>query len=114
MKLLEIVNMMEMKEQQQVVIKKIKRRKFHARFKNNIWAADLAEMGSLSYKNRNGKYLLCVINVFTKYAWVKPMKDKKGNTVLIAFMEIVIESNLKPNRSWVDQGGEFYNKSMQE
>ena len=42
------------------------------------------------------------------------MKDKKGNTVLIAFMEIVIESNLKPNRSWVDQGGEFYNKSMQE
>ena len=46
------------------------------RFKDNIWAADLAEMGSLSSKNRNVKYLLCVINVFTKYAWIKSLKDK--------------------------------------
>ena len=57
------------------VIKKFKRRKVFARFKNNICAADLAEMGSLSSKNKNVKYLLCVIDVFTEYAWVKPLKD---------------------------------------
>ena len=46
-------------------------------------------MGSLSSKNRNIKYLLCVIDVFTKYAWVKPLKDKKGKIILNAFIEIV-------------------------
>ena len=54
------------------VIKKLKRRKVYARYKDNIWAADLAEMGSLSSKNKNVQYLLCVIDVFTKCAWVKP------------------------------------------
>ena len=80
------------------VIKKFKRRKVYARFKDNIWAADLAEMESLSSKNKNVKYLLCAIDVFTKYAWVKPLKDKKGKTVLNAFIEIVNESNRKPNK----------------
>ena len=78
------------------VIKKVKRRRVYARFKDNIWLADLAEMGSLSSKNRGVKYLLCVIDVFTKYAWVKSLKDKKGKTVLNAFTEIVNESYRKP------------------
>ena len=51
--------------------------------------------------------MLCVIYVFTKYAWVKPLKDKKGKTVLNAL-------NRKPNKLWVDQGRNFYNKLMQE
>ena len=85
------------------VIKKIRRRKVYARFKDNTWAADLAVMESLSTKNKRVKYL-CVINVFTKYAWVKPLKDKKGKTVFNAFIEIVNESNCKPNKLWVDQG----------
>ena len=71
------------------VIKKFKRRKVYARFKGNFWAADLAKMGSLSSKNKNVKYLLCVIDVFTRYAWVKLLKDKKGTAVLNAFIEIV-------------------------
>ena len=54
------------------VIEKVKRRKIYARFKGNIWAADLAEMSSSSLKNGNVKYLLCVIDFFTKYGWVKP------------------------------------------
>ena len=58
------------------VIKKFKRTKVYARFKDNISAADIAEMESLSSKNNNVKYLLCVIAVFTKYAWVKPKKVK--------------------------------------
>ena len=62
----------------------------YARFKDNIWAADLAEMESLSSKKKNVEYLLCVINVFTKHAWVKPLKDKKGKTILNVFIEKVI------------------------
>ena len=50
------------------VVKKFKRRTVYVTFKDNIWPADLAEMGSLSSKNRNVKYLLCVIDAFTKYA----------------------------------------------
>ena len=72
------------------VVKKFKRRKVYARFKDNIWvSAALAEMESLSSKNKNLKYLLCVIHVFAKYTWVKPLKDKKVKTVLNAFIEIV-------------------------
>ena len=59
------------------LIKKIKRRKVHARFKDNIWTADLVEMGSLSSNNKIVRYLLLVIGVFTKYTWVKPLKNKK-------------------------------------
>ena len=50
-------------------------------------------MESLSSKNRNVKYLLCVIDVFTKYAWVKALKDKTVKTVLNVSIEIVNESN---------------------
>ena len=96
------------------VIKKFKRGKVYARFKDNIWAADLAEMGSLSSKKKNLKYLLCVIDIFTKYAWFKPTKDRKGKTFLNAFIEILNESNHKPNKLWVEQGREFYNELMQE
>ena len=71
---------------------------------DNIWAADLIEMGSVSFKNKNVKYLLCIIDVFTKYARFKPLKDKKGKTILNAFIEIVNESNRKPIKFWIDQG----------
>ena len=71
-------------------------------------------MGLLSSKNKNIKYLLCVIDVFTKYAWVKPFKDKKGKSVVNAFIKIVNESNRKTNKLWFDKGRELYNKLMQE
>ena len=63
-------------------------------------------MRSLPSKNQHGRYLLYIIDVFTKYAWVK--KDKKGKTVLNAFIEIVNESNRKPDKLWVDEGRKFY------
>ena len=85
------------------VIKKFKRRKVYARFKDDIWAADLTEMKSLSSKNKNVKYLLYVIDVFTKYAWVKPLEDEKGKRVLNASIKIVSEFNYKLNKLWVDQ-----------
>ena len=86
--------------------------KVYGRFKDNISAADLDEMESLSSNNKNVKYLLCVIDDFTKYAWVKRLRDKKDKTVLNAFNEIVSESNRKPNKLWVIQGKGFYNKRM--
>ena len=51
---------------------------------------------------------------FTKYVWVKSLKDKKGKTILNAFIEITNECNRKPSKLWVDQGREFYIKLMQE
>ena len=89
------VNKQLAEELHKPVSKKFKRMKVYVRFKVNIWAADLAEMESLSSKNKNVKYLLCVIDVFTKYAWVKPLKDKKVKTVLNVSIEIVNESNRK-------------------
>ena len=108
------VNEQLAKELHKAVNKIFKKRKVYARFKDNSWAADLAEMGSLSSKNKNLKYLLCVLDVLTKYAWVKPLKDKHSKTVLNALIEIVNESNRKLNKLWVDQGREFYYKFMQE
>ena len=61
-------------------------------------------MESLSSKNKNFTDLLCVMDVITKYSWVKPFKDKKVKTVLNTFIEIVNQSSHKPNKLWVDQG----------
>ena len=61
-------------------------------------------MGSLSSKNRGAKYLLCIINVFTKYIRHNLLKDEKAEKALNDFIEIVNESKRKPNKSWTDQG----------
>ena len=61
----------------------------------NIWTGDLAEMESLSSRNKNVEYFLCVINIFTKYAWVKPLNDKKCEIFLSTFTKLVNESNHK-------------------
>ena len=98
------VNKQLTKELHKLVINKFKRRKVYVRFWGNVWAGDLAEMKSLSSKNKNVKYLLSVIDVFTKYLWIKHLKDKKGKMVLNGFIEIINESNCKPNKLWVDQG----------
>ena len=76
--------------------------------------AGLAEMGPLPPTNKNVKHLLCVIDVFTKYAWVKALKEKKAKPVLNAFIDVVNESNCKPNKLWVDRERELFNKLIQE
>ena len=65
-------------------------------------------MQSLSKYNKGIKYLLCAIDLFSKYAWVIPLKDKKGTSIVNAFQKIISKGR-KPNKIWVDQGGEFYN-----
>ena len=72
------VNKVLAQEQHKSLIKKFKRRKVYVRFKYNISTANLAKMGSLSSKNWGVNYLLCLIDVFTIYAWVKSLGDKKS------------------------------------
>ena len=57
-------------------------------------------------ENKNVKYLLCVIDVLSKHAWVKPLKDERGKTDPNTFTEIAIESNRKPNKLWAEKGRE--------
>ena len=65
------------------IIKNFKKRTVYSEFKNNIWGTDLADMQIISKFNQGFKFLLCVIDIFSKYAWVVPLKDKK---VLVLFM----------------------------
>ena len=54
----------------------------------------------------------CVIGLYSKYAWVIPLKDKKGTTISNAFQKILNKSNRAPNKIWVDKGSKFYNRSV--
>ena len=90
------------KELHKPIIKKFKKRKVYSSFRYNIWGLDLADMQSLSKYNKGIKYLLCAIDLFSKYTWVIPLKDKKGTSIVNAF-EKIISKERKQNKIWVDQ-----------
>ena len=71
-------------------------------------------MQLISKFNKGFRFLLCVIDIFSKYAWVVPLKDKKGISIVNAFQKILKESDRKPNKIWVDKGSEFYNSSFKK
>ena len=96
------------------IIKKCNKRKVYLQFKDNIWGVDLADIQSLSRKNKGIKYLLCAIDLNSKYAFVIPLKDKNGISIVNAFNKIIKQSNRKPNKIWVNQGGEFYNNAFKK
>ena len=79
------------------IIKTVKRRKVYSSFKDNTWGVDLADMQSLSKHNKGTKYLLCTINLLSKYAWVVPLKDRKGSSIVNAFQKIISEGR-KPHK----------------
>ena len=86
-----------------------------------MWGVDLADMQSLSKFNKGIKYLLCEIDLLSKYAWVIPVKDKKGTSVVNTFRRIISEKSeteskgqRKPNKIWVNQGSEFYNNAFKD
>ena len=101
------------------IIRRFEKRKVQAAFKDNIWGADLADMQLLSKYNKGIRFLLCVIDNFSKYAWAVPLKNKKGISIVKAFQIILKQSNrrakgtkaqhIKPNKIWVDKGSKFYN-----
>ena len=66
----------------------------------------------ISKLNKELRFLLCVIDIYSKYAWFIPYKDKKIITITNAFQKILKESNRKPNKIWVDKGSKFHNSSM--
>ena len=78
-----------------------------------MWVADLADIQLISKYNKIIRFLLCEIDIFSKYAWVVPLKDKK-ESIVNAFHSILDNSNRKPNKIWVDQGSEFYNNSFKK
>ena len=90
------------------IIRNFNERKVYSSFTDNIWGDELADKQSLSKYNKGIKYLLCAIDLFSKYAWVVPLRDKKGNSIVNAFQKIISEGR-KPNKIWADQGSEFYN-----
>ena len=94
------------------VRRKFKRRRVLVNGIDKIWAADLADMQAFSKFNRGMKYLLAVIDVFSKYGWLIPLKDKTGKSVASALKTIFKER--KPEKMWVDKGKEFYNKDVKE
>ena len=91
------------------IIRKFKKTKVYSTFKDNIWGVDLADMQLLSKYHKGIRFLLCVIDIFSKHAWVVPLKDKKGISIVKAFQSILKQSNRKPNKICVDKGSEFYN-----
>ena len=106
-----VINQQLAHELHKLIIRKSKRCKVYSYFKDNIWGADLADMQLISKYNKGIRFLLCVVDLFSKYAWVVPLKFKKDITIINAFQIILDNSKRKPNKVWVDQGSEFYNKS---
>ena len=77
------------------VIKKFDKRKVYSQFKDDIWGVDLADMQSLSRKNKGIKYLFCAIDLYSKYAFVVSLKDEKGVSIVNAFNKIIKQKQLK-------------------
>ena len=96
------------------LLENLKEERFHSSFKDNIWGVDLSDMQLISTFDKGIKYLLCVIYLFIKYAWVVLLKDKRGITIVNAFQKILDNSERKPNKIWVDQGSRFYNSSFKK
>ena len=82
-------------------------------FRNSSkFAVNTTFLISILHYNKGFRFLLCVIDIYSKYAWIIPLKDKKRITITTAFQEILDESNCKPNKMWVDKSSESCNKSM--
>ena len=94
------------------IIRNFKKRTVYSGFKDNIWGADLDDVQLISKFNNEFRFLLCVIDIFSKYVWVIPLKDKKDLSIVDAFQNILDDSDRKPNKIWVGKGSEFYNNSF--
>ena len=89
------------------VIRKFKKRTIYSEFKDNIWGADLTDMQLISKFNKGFTFLLCVIDIFSKYSSVVALKDKKDVSTVNAFQKVLDKSGRKPNKIWVSKGSKF-------
>ena len=85
------------------IIRKFKKRWLYSSFKENIWGADLADIQLISKYNNGIRFLLCVIDIFSKYICVVPLKDEWDITITSDFQKILEELNQGPNEIWVDK-----------
>ena len=95
------------------ITRKFTKRRVFVKGVDEIWAADLVEMGKFSDWNKGIKYLLMVIDVFSKFGWIEPLQNKKGETVAAAF-EKIFKLGRQPRLLWTDKGKEFYNKNVNQ
>ncbi|VDI40076.1 Hypothetical predicted protein [Mytilus galloprovincialis] len=94
------------------VVKSFPKRRVYVHSIDQTWAVDLIDMQPYSKQNKHYKYLLAVIDVFSKYGWLIPLKNKTGVTVSEAFKTLFKER--KPIYIWSDKGSEFYNRQVKE
>ena len=92
--------------------KNFPRRKIIVNHIDEIYAADLVEMQKFAKLNKGFRYLLTCIDIFSKYSWVIPLKDKKGINIKNTLQKIFKERS--PKFLWTDRGTEFYNKQVQD
>ena len=113
------------KQQQQLAkevfsprITKFRRERIIPLYKDETWSADLIDKSSLSKYNNNYKFILTVLDIFTKYAWATPLKNKSGLSITNGFKIVLSEhpqggsEPRKPEKLWVDRGSEFYKKEF--
>ena len=99
-------------------ITKFRRERIIRLYKDETWSADLIDKSSLSKYNNNYKFILTVIDIFTKYAWAIPLKNKTGLSITNEFKIVLSElpkggsESRKPEKLWVDRGCESYNKTF--
>ena len=77
-----------------------------------IISGKLIELQLIRKFIKRSRFFLCVIDIFSKYAWVAPLNDEKGVSIIDAFQKILDKSGHKPNKIWVDKGSKFYNNSF--
>ena len=96
------------------ITKNFRKRRVISNGIDKIWAAHLVEMPKYSKWNKGIKYLLMVIDIFSKYGWIAPLKDKKTESVSLAFDKIFKKNKRKPEMLWTDTGSEFVSKHFKE
>ena len=107
-------NKISAEELHKPIFKKFKRRKVYSSLKDNIWDIDFADLSLTSKFKKGIKYLLCVIDLFSRHSWVIPLKNKNGDSIVNGFKQILDNCNGRSNKIWVDNGKEFYNNTFKK
>ena len=96
------------------VIRKFRKRRIVSNGIDDIWASDLLIMIKFKRQNRGYSYILNVIDTFSKYCFLEPLKTKTGSEVAVAFDKIIRESGRKPRLLHCDRGKEYLNKDFKK
>lgn len=108
------LNTTEASELHAPIRRKFKRRRVFVYNIDDIWSADLKDMQLLAKKNKNYKYILTVIDLFSKYAYAVPLKSKAGPELVNAFQHLFKTSERRPRKLWTDSGKEFLNSNFRQ